>query len=102
MLEPLYGPQADATLDRIEADPARTDLWEQIVRTLNMICQEPDSETARRFRIQSPTGRILWRVPIRSGRETQNWTILWEQAGDEDAVIHYVGEWPPPGKEPMS
>lgn len=96
-LEPLYQPGVDAELDIIEGDPERQVLWISIVKTLTMICDQPDGSDARRFAIRHPNGETIWRVPVPSGQEKENYSILWHRDGD-DAVIHYVGVWPPPPK----
>lgn len=94
MLEPLYMPGVDEALDRIENDPKRQGLWREVVRTLNLICEQPEGQHARRFEIRHPNGSPVWRVPVPSGQEDENYSILWNPAGP-DAVIHYVGVWPP-------
>lgn len=95
MLEPLYQPGVDQALDEIENDPERAKLWDSVVDTLTMICQESGSSFARRYQMAMAfPGHVIWRVPVPSGSEDRNYSVLWSQDGG-DAVIHYVGPWPP-------
>ncbi len=94
MLEPLYQPGVAEQLDDIENDPQRTRLWNEVVRTLNKICDEPETAASRRYELRNGLSQPVWRVPIPSGSEKENYSLLWSQDGP-DAVIHYVGPWPP-------
>lgn len=95
MLEPSYGEGVDLALDKIEEDDSRQALWNGIVTALNLVCDTPDAPEARRFAMTMPTsGTMIWRVPIRVSSEDQDWALLWAPDGP-DAVILYVGQWPP-------
>ncbi len=98
-LDPLYQPGVPEALDKIENDPERHQLWNNIVNTLRLICTEPGSAEAHRYEIKTMLRETVWRVPVRSGTEDQNYAILWNRSGS-DAVIHYVGIWPPPSSRP--
>lgn len=94
MLEPSYGEGVDPVLDGIETDDKRTALWNKIVEAINLVCDQPDEPEARRFGIHHPGGYTIWRVPIRVSSEDQDWCLLWRPDGP-DALILYVGQWPP-------
>jgi hypothetical protein len=92
-LEPSYGEGVEGDLDRIMDDPGKDKLYGRIVETLNLICDEPDSSTARRHVLQHPDGPI-WRVPVRGTGEDQDYVVLWATNG-QLARFLYVGVWPP-------
>jgi hypothetical protein len=97
-LNPSYAPGVEDQLDEIEQDADRSEVWRAIVETLHAIVNEPDHPRHRRFGLTTPDG-MIWRVPVPSGREMQNYSILW--APDEElseAVFLYVGVWPPSEK----
>lgn len=96
MLEPAYEKAVAATLDDIEQDESRAELWDALVNTLTLILDHDDSSEARRFSMRMPDGTSVWRVPVRPRTEDQDWSIIWEPQGDE-AVFYYVGPWPPVG-----
>ncbi len=93
-LDPLYQPGVTEVLDEIENDPKRVVLWNGIVDGITLICDRPGSSQARRFEMSSVFPETVWRVPVPSGLEDENYSILWSRVGP-DAVIHYVGPWPP-------
>jgi hypothetical protein len=99
LLEPLYQPGVEKALDDIENDPERRQHWNSTVRVLRLICESPDSPMARRHVIPAELSAPVWRVPIPAGHEDQNYAVLWSPSGT-DAVIHYVGVWPPPSSPP--
>ncbi len=96
MLEPLYQPGVPEALDAIENDPSRSVLWTEIVKSLVGICEQADAAANRRHELKNLFSEPIWRVPVASGSEKEDYSILWNRDGDgDDAVIHYVGLWPP-------
>ncbi len=87
-------PGVEKALDEIEQDPERQQLWDEIVRTLHQICETPDTAEVRRHRMSAGLFSPVWRVPVLSGREQQNYAVIWSPDRN-DALIHYVGAWPP-------
>lgn len=93
MIEPSYGEGVDEQLDAVEFDDSRRSLWNAICATLDVILEKPDTSEARKHSLRIADG-YAWRVPVIQSQETENWSIIWFRDGDE-AVILYVGPWPP-------
>jgi hypothetical protein len=85
----------EEALDDIENDPGKDKLWNLIARTLNLICDHPESQQARRSMLRRPDG-FAWLVELREPSETVNYAIIWSEAPQGLARFHYVGQWPPP------
>lgn len=92
-LEPFYTKVVNQTLDDVERDDNRRPLWNALARTLNLICDDPDSKRARHKEIVTSHGEHLWLVPVRVEAEDHDWGILWKPDGP-DARFVYVGPWP--------
>lgn len=90
MLEPFYGVDVAATLDKIESDPGRRPLWNAICDAIDLVCEHPDSAQARREAVRIVgTDATLWQVRIRRV-EDDDWVMLWFPDG-LDASIEYIG-----------
>lgn len=95
-LNPSYGPGVEDQLDEVEDDAERSVLWRSVTDTLYSICEQPDLPKNRRYALTTPSGQMIWRVPIPSGQETENYSVLWaEDEKENEAVFLYVGVWPP-------
>ena len=95
MLEPAYTATAAKTLDAVERDDARRRLWDALVSTLEAICDRPGDAEARRTALRYPSGQVAWKVPVRGSGQDEDWVVIWQQHGDDEALILYVGPWPP-------
>lgn len=92
MLEPTYSSLVDSALDKIEYDPSRRPLWNAICDAIDLVCDQPDSADARREQVRTPTGLILWQVPVWCRAEDDDWVLLWHRDDDaRSAVIVYIG-----------
>ena len=90
MLEPVYEPDAAATLDEIEKDDNRWELWNAICDAIDLVCERPDSTWARLRTNRLRGGRLVHEVAIQSA---DNWILLWSPREGE-ALIAYVGPRP--------
>ena len=94
MLEPVYGEGVPEQLDRVEHDTGRRALWNAIVDAIDLVCERPDSAEAHRYALSFSGDRKAWRVPVRCRVEDEDWVLVWFP-DPPDAVILYVGRWPP-------
>lgn len=94
MLDASYGEGVDEQLDAVENDSSRTELWNGICETLDLILSKPDSADTRTHSMRVEGGGTAWRVPIPVFTEDQNWSVIWSRDGNE-AIFLYVGPWPP-------
>lgn len=93
-LEPSYRPQVVQILDEIEEDPDRRPLWNAICDAIDLVCDRPTSEDAKREAVRHVFDiDAVWQVPIRCYIEDENWVMLWYPDG-KDAVILYIGPRP--------
>lgn len=94
MTEPepvIYSRQANETLDKIEADPEATALWNALCDALDLIIDHPDSAQARRAGLRTAAGTTVWHVTVRAPRETDDWSILWHHNDAGQILIAYIG-----------
>ena len=95
-LEPLYLPAAAEQLDKLNGN-AGDALWDAIIDTLELICENPESGIARVHRVLSQGGNAFWGVPV-DCPDPDNYVVFWTDGHDDDgvavAVIHYVGPLP--------
>lgn len=94
MTEPepvVYSRQASETLDKIEADPETTALWNALCGTLDLIIDHPDSAQARRAALRTAAGTTVWHVTVRAAPETDDWAILWHHNDAGQILIAYIG-----------
>lgn len=90
--ELVYSRQAAEALDKIEADPTSTELWNAVCDTLDLIADHPDRAEARREALRTIVGTTVWKVNIRVPRETEDWLILWTYDDDGGRLlIAYIG-----------
>lgn len=89
-LDPVYSPEASKQLDRLEDDPSQGRLWDAVVDAIDVICDTPTSAAARREALRTTAGHTVWKVPVRSYIEDEDWVVLWQPRGD-DALIAYIG-----------
>lgn len=94
MPEPSYTPGVDQTLNRLEQDDSRPELWSAIVEKLHLVCAEPNSKEARQRQMRSTGGEVFWLVTVKAPQEKNDWCIIWSPSGEE-VVFTYVGPWPP-------
>lgn len=87
----FYAHQADETLDRLEADPAATALWNAVCDALDLIIDHPDSAPARREALRTTAGTTVWHVPVHAPREADDWAILWHRTDAGQILIAYIG-----------
>ena len=85
MVELLYSPQADDTLDTLEADATRTSLVQKINDALDLLESDPGSALCRRKRFALVD---LWGMPVIDRGE--EWLILWELTSSEAVLIHAI------------
>lgn len=83
-----FDPEADATLTRLEQDPARQGLVLAIKQVLRLLERDSGTRFLRAIRFQDPP---LWCVIVRNGDE--DWAVLWggHPTATDTVVIHYIG-----------
>lgn len=89
MAELFWEPQARATYDALDDQPAR--LGDAIEVILDQLEEDPGHESVRRRTRRTSKGDVVWKVDIRS--RTDDWTLLWiehpERSGD--VLVLYLG-----------
>ena len=81
-----FNVEADRQLTTLQADPARSHLYDRINDVLDAIEDDPGSPEVRRRRYTSPP---VWGVPVSGSGE--EWLVLWSET-DAGPVVHYLGE----------
>jgi plasmid stabilization system protein ParE len=87
----VYSRQASETLDKIEADPEASHLWNALCDALDLIIDHPDSAQARRAALRTAAGTTVWYVTVRAPRETDDWMVLWQHNEADQILIAYIG-----------
>ncbi|MGH3504798.1 MAG: hypothetical protein ACRDQA_28470 [Nocardioidaceae bacterium] len=87
----VYSRQAGEALDKIEADPEATALWNALCDALDLIIDYPDSAQARRASLRTSTGTTVWHVTVRAPREADDWAVLWQRGPSGQILIAYIG-----------
>jgi hypothetical protein len=97
-LAPLYRPDVVKRLDEIEVGDNER-LWNAIVDTLTMICDDSDDGTGKAYRIRSHRGdTAVWAVRVPCV-DPDDWYVLWDEDVDPvdktpAAVFFYIGPLP--------
>ncbi len=86
MGELLFSVRADRQLTMLQADLARSQLYDRINDVLDAIEVDPGSRGVRVRRCTSPP---VWGVPVHGSGE--NWLVLWSET-DAGPLVHYLGE----------
>ena len=82
MAELLFSQEADATLTRLEADPAQQLLVGRLHAALDLLEADPGLALCRRRRFALID---LWGKAVAVGDE--DWLILWEPGHQSDTVV---------------
>lgn len=86
MGELLFSAEADRQLTTLQADPARSQLYERTNDVLDAIEDDPGSRDVRLRRYFSPP---VWGVPVHGSGE--DWLVIWSEP-DRGPLVHYLGE----------
>ena len=82
----LFSVEADRQLTTLQADPARSQLYERINDVLDAIEDDPGGREVRLRRYSSPPA---WGVPVHGSGE--DWLVIWSHT-DAGPLVHYLGE----------
>lgn len=82
----LFNAEADRRLTMLQADPARSQLYDRINDVLDAIEDDRGSREVRLRRYASPP---VWGVPVHGSGE--DWLVLWSET-NAGPLIHYLGE----------
>ncbi len=97
-LVPVYRPAVGKLLDELEIGENEK-LWNAIVDTLTMICDNTDDGTGKAYRIRNHRGdKAFWAVRVPCD-EPADWYVLWDEEFDKEedaqaAIFYFIGALP--------
>lgn len=84
----LFHRDAEAQILALADDPARADLFADIIRTVRMIRAESESAQARQRALRSEAFGQVWAVPVRDADD--NWIVVWRPEDPDVVMVLYV------------